>query len=346
MKTIILTGGGTAGHVMPNVAILPFLQDHKIIYIGSNGIESEIISKYQQVEFHQIECAKLRRSLTPKNLLIPFRVIKGIRQARKIIKQVQPSVVFSKGGFVSYPVVRAAKKYKIPIILHESDMTMGLANKLSVKRCSQVLTTFFDTAKEIQAKYKKAKVMHTGSPLRQEIYIGNAESIGSSDRKKMLVIGGSLGAKKINDTLREIIPKIDGWEIIHITGKGKMTESTKYDYYKQLEFVDNIYDYFAWADIVISRAGSNSLCELLALKKPMLLIPLSSGRGDQIQNAKYVSSKNAAAVLWEDVLNAETLAKGVNQVWERRDELVRNCVSYFSGIDGTQKVIQQINLHI
>jgi len=197
---------------------------------------------------------------------------------------------------------------------------MGLANRLS-RRGSKVLTTFDIGVGEV-----------VGSPIRQSIYQGNASRIGDGERK-LLVIGGSQGAARINDAVRAA--DLRGWTVKHIAGKGKAQGS-------ELEFVDNIGDYLAWADVVVSRAGSNSVCELLALRKPTLLIPMSTGRGDQVQNARYVSGKGAMAVLYEETLTPEVLVKGVNQVWEARGELVANIDKHFSGIDGTEAIARII----
>jgi len=332
MKTIVLTGGGTAGHIMPHVALLPNLEKafDKTVYIGShNSIEERVMSRI--VSYYPIDCAKLRRSFSLKNFAIPFKVFKGTRQAKAILRKYKPSLVFSKGGFVAYPVVRAAHKLRIPVILHESDMTMGLANRLGRKHCKQILTTFARTAESVGGTC-------IGSPIRQSIFQGDASRVMAPNGKiNLLIMGGSLGATKINNALHAALPSLGNYNVIHIAGKGKVVEA-KFDGYSQLEYVDNLQDYLAWADIVVSRAGSNAMCELLALKKPALLIPLSTGRGDQIENAKYASEKGAAAVLWEQYLTPETLVKGVHQVWNSREELVSNCAKHFADIDGTERV--------
>jgi len=321
-KKIVLTGGGTAGHVLPHFSIIPYLKDYDIYYIGSHdGIERELVQQ-RGIEYHAVASAKLRRSFDLKNILIPFKVMKGTRQAKKILKQIKPDVVFSKGGFVAYPVVRAAAKLNIPVIAHESDITLGLANRLSTKHCKTVCTTFEETAEG------KKNFVHTGSPIRPEIYRGIAPK---SEGKNLLVMGGSLGAQKINDVLRKSIDKLD-FNIVHICGRGKKDERYSYT---QLEFVDNIQDYFAWADVVVSRAGSNALCELLALKKSTLFIPLSTGRGDQIQNAEWVERNNYGMVLQEAEMTPELFVKYINKTDKKRFDFPK-------GIDGTKKIAEII----
>jgi len=342
MKTIVLTGGGTAGHVMPAIALLPFLKGHKIIYIGSNGIEKKILEKHPEIPFHEIECAKLRRSLSIKNLTIPFKVCKGTRQAKRILREIKADIVFSKGGFVSYPVTRAAKQLGIPVILHESDLTMGLANRLGARHARLILTAFSKTAEEVEKKYPKKVVKRVGAPLRREIYKGNRNNVGISNKKRnLLVMGGSQGAKKINDALRASLPDLLEYNVIHITGVGKMAELTLANY-TQIEYTEQIADYIDWADMVVSRAGANSVCELLALKKAMLLIPLSTGRGDQMQNAKYISEYNCANVLWEESMTRETLTQGIEQTFEMREMLSRNCSAIFADIDGAERTAEEV----
>jgi len=331
-KRIILTGGGTAGHVLPNIALLPYLEKEfsQIHYIGSEkGIEREIIKKHPHTQYHVIQTAKLRRSLSPKsiakNLAMPFKVLSGIKQAKKILKKIKPNIIFSKGGFVAYPVVRAGAKLGIPVIIHESDLTIGLTNKVSTKYATQVLTSFEETAQNLAEKLGEQRVKFVGTPLRQEIFQGRAEYVenlfgqnSEPDRKKLLkkllVIGGSLGAAKINHCIRDLVSsnKLSEWKIMHVVGKGKMAElENKNSNYIQVEYVDGIADAYAWADMVISRAGSGSICELLVLRKPTLLIPLASGRGDQIENAKNMYFKGLMNVLFEENLTPEILCESL-----------------------------------
>ena len=332
-RGIVLTGGGTAGHVVPHLALLPHLKKHfdKIYYIGSHeGIEKKIIA--ERMEYYSVATAKLRRSFDVRNLAIPFKLMKGIADAKRILKKLKPDIVFSKGGFVAYPVVRAAAKLGIPVVAHESDMTMGLANRMSAKYCKVICTTF------------KSKYVHTGSPIREEIYNGIGIKIqkrhGFKEGKNLLVFGGSLGATKINEAVK--VADLSAYNVVHICGKGKQVgiASQARNDYVQLEYVNDIQNYFAWADVVVSRAGSNALCELLVLRKPTLFIPLATGRGDQIENAKEVLKHKAAAVLWEEDLTAQSLQARVNEVYKNRD-------SYASmgELDGTKKIAEIIVKH-
>lgn len=286
-KKIVLTGGGTAGHVTPNIALLPHLKElgYDIFYIGSyDGIEKKLISDFE-IPYYGISTGKFRRYFDVKNFTDPFRVVKGYSEARKILKEIQPDLVFSKGGFVSVPVVRAAASLDIPSIIHESDMTPGLANKLCIPVADKICCNFPETLKLLP----EGKAALTGSPIREELAKGNKiaayDLCGFHPSKPVLmVIGGSLGAAAINKTVREALPELlKDFQVVHICGKEKVDNlllNTKG--YKQFEYVKGeLKDLFAMADLVISRAGANSICELLALKKPNLLIPLpaASSRG-------------------------------------------------------------------
>ena len=353
-KTIVLTGGGTAGHVLPHFALLPHIEKHfdRIIYAGrTHGIERDLIEKHNttahtEIKYHGITAVKLRRSFDLRNLSIPFKLIKGMSEAKTLLKQIKPDIVFSKGGFVAYPVVRAAARLKIPVIAHESDMTMGLANRLSAKHCTKICTTFEQTAR---TNSKTSKFIHTGSPIRAGIYNGNAAAVAhdnlTAEKRNLLITGGSQGAQNINNAilsaLNELLPI---YNIIHICGKGKKRDVNSPLNYIQLEYADNIGDYFAWADIVVSRAGSNALCELIALGKPTLFIPLSraASRGDQIQNADFVKSKNAAEVLPEENLTPETLLSAINKVYQNRQTYIKNAAKL--SLDGTAKIANIIKV--
>ena len=307
MKKIVLTGGGTAGHVMPNVALLKYLEKEfdEIHYIGSfNGIEKNIIKNYPQIIYHEIPTVKLIRSLTPKNLLIPLKLLKSLKKTKQILKAINPSVIFSKGGFVSVPVVLVGAKLKIPIIAHESDSSMGLANKIILKKCEKMCFSFENLAK----KYKE-KGVFSGSPIRDEIFKGNKQQTIKElnlleNKPTILIMGGSLGATAINNVIFENAEELSKqYNLIHIVGKNNSNKKLlKINNYKQIEFANKIENYLSCADIVISRSGSNSIFEFLALKKPMILIPLpkSSSRGDQIINAQIFHSKGYAHILYQE----------------------------------------------
>lgn len=332
MKRIILTGGGTAGHVTPNIALLPRLKElgYDIQYIGSyTGIEKELIEPFG-IPYHGISSGKLRRYFSVQNFTDPFRVLKGFREAHKLIRQLKPDVIFSKGGFVSVPVVLAGKRCKVPVIIHESDMTPGLANKIAIPSAAKVCCNFPETLKSLP----EGKAVLTGSPIRQELLSGNKIAAMdmchfTSDKPVILVIGGSLGAVAVNNAVREALPELlKDFQIIHLCGKGKMDESLKdVEGYCQFEYIKNeLGNLFALADIVISRAGANAICELLALHKPNLLIPLSANasRGDQILNARSFERQGFSLVLEEEQLTKETLLAAVKNLYENRTTFINS----------------------
>lgn len=333
MKRIILTGGGTAGHVTPNIALIPALKTngYDIHYIGSyEGMEKTLIGDYS-IPYHGIATGKLRRYFSWQNFTDPFRVIKGFSEAKKLMKQLQPSIVFSKGGFVSVPVVWAAKKYHVPVIIHESDMTPGLANRLSFSSATKICCNFPETVETLP----KEKAVLTGLPIRAELMLGDAakaeEICGFEDREKpvVMVVGGSLGAASVNDIIRRILPRLtEKFNVLHLCGKGKLDESlvgTKG--YFQLEYAkDEMKDLFAYSEIVVSRAGANAICELLALHKPNLLIPLpaSASRGDQLLNAGSFKKQGFSLVLDEDTdLTEDSLFETICDLYDRREEIRR-----------------------
>lgn len=323
MKKIVLTGGGTAGHVTPNIALLPRLKElgYEIYYIGSyDGIEKKLIADFD-IPYFGISTGKFRRYFDPKNFSDPFRVIKGYSEARKKLKEIKPDVVFSKGGFVSVPVVRAAASLGIPCIIHESDMTPGLANKLCIPVASKVCCNFPETMKLLP----ESKAVLTGSPIREELAKGNKvaalDMCGfTANKPVVMVIGGSLGANAINQTVRQALPKLlEDFQVVHLCGKEKIDNLLLNEKgYKQFEYLKaELKDVFAMADVVISRAGANAICELLALKKPNILIPLpaSASRGDQILNAKSFEEQGFSIVLDEDDLTENLLVEKVHELY-------------------------------
>ena len=344
-KTIVLCGGGTAGHVMPNVALLPELEKHfnNIYYIGSvNGIEKNIMANYP-VKYKEITTVKLVRSLSLKNLLIPFKLFKGINQAKKLLKQIKPNIIFSKGGFVSVPVTIAGKMLKIPIVAHESDLSLGLANKIILKQCEVMCCSFSNTALSL-----KNKGVYTLSPVRPELFLGNKSKAKQecgfyNNLPTLLIIGGSLGATKINETVFKCSKELSKqFNIIHIVGNGNYNKNIKIKNYYQIEFTTKIENYFALCDIVVSRAGSNAIFEFLALKKPMLLIPLPKGnsRGDQVENAQNFLNNGFAHVLYQENLTEQNLIVSVNNLYNNRFEIIKNQQKY-SG-NGVKNIVNQI----
>jgi len=330
MKHIVFTGGGTAGHVTPNIALFPAVKEagYEISYIGSyEGIEKELIIG-QGVTYYGISSGKLRRYFDPKNFSDPFKVVKGYFQAKKLLKKLNPNIVFSKGGFVSVPVVMAAKKCKIPCIIHESDITPGLANKLAIPSATKVCANFPETLNYLP----KEKAVLTGSPIRKELFTGNKikglDFCGfTANKPVLLVIGGSTGAASVNNAVRDLLPTLlQQFQVIHLCGKGKTDESYNgREGYVQFEYINKeLKDLFAAADVIVSRAGANAICELLALKKPNILIPLSAAasRGDQILNAESFERQGFSYVLKEEDVTNETLLAAVNEVYENREKYV------------------------
>ena len=322
-KKIVLTGGGTAGHVTPNIALLPSLKaaGYEIWYIGSyNGIEERLI-KEQNIPYYGIDSGKLRRYFDWKNFSDPLRVIHGYAQAKKILSGLKPDVVFSKGGFVSVPVVRAASALHIRTIIHESDMTPGLANRLAIPAADKVCCSFPETLKYLP----EGKAVLSGSPIRQELLTGERGKAlellhwDNSSKPTLLVIGGSQGSVAINNALRSDLDELlKEFRIIHLCGKGNLDSSLDgREGYVQFEYIqDELKKLFALADLVLSRAGANSICELLALRKPNLLIPLSAAasRGDQILNADSYKKQGYSMVLKEEDLTPESLLSALRQL--------------------------------
>ena len=326
MKKIVLTGGGTAGHVTPNIALLPALSraGYEISYMGSyDGIEKKLIADFA-IPYTGISTGKLRRYLDIKNLTDPFRVLKGFAEARKYLKEYRPDVVFSKGGFVSVPVVRAAAALGIPCIIHESDMTPGLANKLCFPVAEKICCNFPETMQMLP----EGKAVLTGSPIRAELAQGNKiaglDMCGfTANKPVIMVIGGSLGAANVNKAVRDSLPwLLEDFQVVHLCGKDKIDNLLlATPGYKQFEYIKTeLKDLFAMADIVISRAGANSICELLALKKPNLLIPLpaASSRGDQLLNAASFEAQGFSIVINEDDLTTELLVTKVQELFCNR----------------------------
>lgn len=330
MKKILLTGGGTAGHVTPNIALIPSLKklNYEIRYIGSyDGIEKKLIEE-MGIPYTGISSGKLRRYMSLKNLSDPFRVVKGYNEAKKFVKEYKPDVLFSKGGFVSVPVVLACKKYKVPIIIHESDMTPGLANKISIPYARKVCHNFPETKNHLP----EGKSLLTGSPIRAELLQGDAAKglafCGFDNTKPVIMVtGGSLGAVAVNDAVRAALPELlKEFQIVHLCGKGKTNETlVGTPGYIQFEYIkEEMKDIFAAADLIISRAGANAICEIQALAIPNILIPLpaKSSRGDQILNAASFKKQGFSEVLDEETLTTELLVNTVRQMYTNRDKYI------------------------
>ncbi|MFC5649652.1 undecaprenyldiphospho-muramoylpentapeptide beta-N-acetylglucosaminyltransferase [Paenibacillus solisilvae] len=328
-KRILFTGGGSAGHVTVNAALIPsFLNEGwQVSYIGSvNGIESQLVGRMEGVAYFGIATGKLRRYVDLQNVKDPFRVMKGVYQAYRLIRKLKPDVLFSKGGFVSVPVVLGAWLNRVPVLIHESDLTPGLANRIAIPFAQAVCVTFEQTARTL----KGGKSVHIGPIIRQELLQGRA-SRGlnwckfTPGKPVLLIMGGSLGASKINQMVRKHVRELTSqYQIIHICGKGQLDSSLQLPGYLQFEYIhDELPDVLAAADIVISRAGSNSIFEFLALRKPMLLIPLSkaSSRGDQILNAELFEQDGYGKVLLEDEMTDERFLQSLEWVYVNKDQI-------------------------
>ena len=348
-KKIVLTGGGTAGHVTPNLALLPYLkaEGYEIVYIGSEkGIERTLIEA-EGIPYYSISTGKLRRYLSKENIKDIFRVVKGIAEAKKLIKRLKPDLVFSKGGFVAVPVVLGAKSNNVPVIIHESDITPGLANKIAMPSARVVCSTFPETLQYVP----KGKGVHTGTPIRKELFEGDrqkglAACKFTGEKPVLLMMGGSLGAVKLNNCLREILPElVKTFDVIHLCGKGNLDAHLReQEGYMQFEYVsDGLNDLLAAADIIVSRAGSNSISEFLALKKPHLLIPLSAkaSRGDQILNAASFEKQGFARVLDEDEMTAESMQKEIFELFANKENYTKAMKNAASS-DGVEAVMTQI----
>lgn len=347
MKKIVMTGGGTAGHVTANLALIPHLQKRgwQVSYIGSvGGMEEGLLSGVQDVVYHGISSGKLRRYFDVKNLSDPFKVIKGLGQAYSLLGKIKPDIVFSKGGFVSVPVAVAAGLRGIPLICHESDLSPGLANRISQPFAKLVCTSFPETAKQIK------KGVYTGTPLRDELFSGTRQGglalFGLSEKKPVIMVtGGSSGAQAINEALRAALPALlADFQVLHLCGKGNAVEQS-FSGYKQVEYLtQGMADAFACADVLVSRAGSNTLCEILALKKPNLLIPYPKGatsRGDQIENAASFAQRGLSMVLDQSMLTPDSLVDAVRALYEKREDYINAMFQEPSG-NGLEAVLRLI----
>lgn len=331
-KRILFTGGGSAGHVIPNLPVIKqFIANNwQVSYIGSyTGIESEIVKK-NNIDYYPISTGKLRRYFSWQNFSDPFRIFKGIIDAFVILKKVKPQIIFSKGGFVSVPVVLSAWCLRIPVVAHESDLTPGLANKISYPFVNKICVTFEMAKKSFK---NPSKVIVTGTPIRSSLFDGEREKglalcQFSPDKPTVMIIGGSSGSKRFNEVVRESLDTLLGsYQLIHICGQGLMDESLmNVTGYKQFEFVDEeLKDLYAASNVVVSRAGANSVYEVLALQKPHIFIPLplTASRGDQIQNAAFYEANGISTVIKDEELDGERLIKGINQAYQSSDEIIK-----------------------
>lgn len=348
-----MTGGGTAGHVIPNLALIPELKKsgYEIIYIGSiEGIEKKLIEK-NNIKYYGIQTGKLRRYFDIKNFKDPFKVFKGITEASRIIKNEKPDVIFSKGGFVSVPVVIGGKLNSIPVIAHESDITPGLANKIAQPFCKKICLTFPEALSSIN----KEKGIVTGTPIRKELREGS-RILGKKlcnfpeGKKVLMVIGGSQGSVIINNVIRgNIKDLLETYNVIHVCGKGNIdSKLTNLKGYKQFEYVDEELPHLMnYADFFVSRAGANTIFELLYLNKPNILIPLSKkvSRGDQILNAESFKNQGFSSVIEEESFNYNELLKNLNELMQKESYYISNMKksSMSNGVENVIKIIKQFS---
>ncbi len=348
-KVIVLTGGGTLGHVTPHLALIPRLRElgYEIHYIGTaTGMEATAIRSIPDIHYHSVRTGKLRRYHSWKNYTDPFRVVGGAFQAAGLMGKIRPDVVFSKGGFVAVPVVFGAWLHRIPVLCHESDLTPGLANRLCRPFATKMVTTFPECA---EALGKGAEVV--GTPLRPELFQGDRkrglEILGFEGKKPVLLsMGGSSGAQAVNKELRKAIPElVRTFDVCHLCGKGNLDPSSDgIQGYKQLEFLDtDLPDVLACTDLVLSRAGSNALMEFQALDKPMLLVPYprQASRGDQILNAQSMEKRGLCHVLLQENMTRETLVKELQATWQDRERLME-AVRQAPPADATDRVMELI----
>ncbi len=351
MKRILLTGGGTAGHVTPNIAMLSKLKKmgYEVHYVGTrDGIEKGLIEGVG-IPYHTVSAGKLRRYLDLKNLTDIFKVMKGFTDSISLIRRVKPDLVFSKGGFVSCPVVWAAWMNRIPAVVHESDYTPGLANKLSIPFARAICYTFPETEKYLP----KGKGILTGIPVRERLFTGNpAEGrrlCGFNDKKPVIMVtGGSQGSGALNSIIRSSLKELLGkYQVCHICGKGNIDKALiNIQGYRQFEYVnEELHHFFSMADVILSRAGATTIFEILALKKPNLLIPLSrqASRGDQILNANSFKKQGFSEVLEEENLNTKSLLDNINNVYANREKYISSmgASEIGNGVEAVTKVIEK-----
>ena len=344
MKKILFTGGGSAGHVIPNIALIEEILScgkADVCYMGTNGIEKSIVAEWK-LPFYEIRCPKLIRGggfeAFKKNLKIPIAFFKAVKDAEKGLKIFQPDLVFSKGGFVSLPVVFAAKRLKIPCYAHESDLSAGLANRLSAGKCRRVFTSFPETAK----KFRRG--VYSGAPIRRSVFSSTrAEArrtlgIGFQD-EVVLIFGGGSGSKAVNDAVRAHLKTLTKrFVILHVCGKGNLVES-RLKNYRQFEFVKDMGTFYAATDVIVSRAGAGAVFEILALKKPTLFVPLEGQtRGDQLQNAEYFAKRGLCRILRQSSLSI--LPKAIEETCA--DEGLKARLKESSFESGNPKILTEL----
>lgn len=336
MRTIVFAGGGTAGHIMPNIALINELKStFNCVYIGGDGMEKDLC-KSRAIPFFRIDTVKLRRDAMLKNIAVPIKLYGCIKSAKRALDQIKPCLIFGKGGYAALPVVLAA--HDIPVISHESDLTPGLTTRIAKRKSKYVACAFEPCAR----LFKNG--IYTGTPLAQNLYRGTADKsfYGFTGNKPVLaIIGGSSGASAINDCVVAAIDILtETFDVIHMTGKNKRGASVRRGYCP-IEFENNMPRLYATSDIVITRAGANALCECIALGKPTLAIPLEkASRGDQLQNAEYFKNKNAIEVLREKDMTAQSFSDAAIALLKNKSHY--SAAQKSLSVDGTKKICEII----
>ena len=342
---IILTGGGTAGHVTLNINLEKELNKHfnKIVYIGSKtGIEKTLVKSNTNYIYEEITSTKLSRRKIFKNLEIPFKLFKAIKESKQFLKTHKPQIVFSKGGYVGLPVVIAAKQLKIPVVCHESDLTMGLANKLAKKYATKICTNFKSTAHK-----NGKKCLHTGMPLKLSKLTkleAKTHLQIPSNKPVLLVTGGSLGAKSLNDFVFKNIESLtQTYYVLHLTGKNNLNKNIIHKDYRQIEFSNDMWTIFKATDYAISRAGANTIVELLSNNILTIFVPLpkNNSRGDQIENAKHIESMGLAKTILQEDLELKKVQNCLNYL-KNNSESIKTNIKNAKFEDGTQNIINVI----
>lgn len=335
-KRIVLTGGGSGGHIIPNLALIEYIGDKAdIFYIGTSGMEKSMVGNCPNVTFYEYSPPKFRRSFSLKNLKIPFEYIESTKIAKKYLEEIKPNVVFTKGGYVGLPVVAAAKKLKIVTVGHESDSTLGLAHKLFLPKYDKFFTTF-------APKKSRTNVVQSGAILRQSIGRGNREkglkiTCFSGNRPILLVMGGSLGAENLNKVIHSYSKSLcKKYDIFVITGKGK-NNYTNTSTFHSVEFVENIADVYSATTVCITRGGANALSELVHSHIPFLAVPLChSSRNEQIQNARYFVDRGVGLLMFEDEMTDKKIEEALRDLVDNRTEIIEKTKK--TALDGTKTV--------
>lgn len=344
---VAFTGGGTGGHIYPGLAVIEAMKtlgfDGRIVWIGSQKELDRTIVASRGVEYFAIPSGKFRRELSLRNLTDIARIIAGYAKASSILKELRPALLFSKGGYVSVPPCRAAAKLGIPVITHESDASPGLATRLNSAKAMTILTSWEETATRFAPSLRE-KVLRAGNPIRPSLFGGERtrglERLGlRGDKPVLFVLGGSQGAREVNDLVLAALPTLASrLQIVHQTGTANFDEvraripddAVIRASYRPLAYVgEEIADIYAASDIVAGRAGAGTVWEAASLGKPMVLIPLAGAgtRGDQVENAALAEKAGAAAVLLGPSLSPDTFARAVVDMLspKRMDTAVRAC---------------------